>query len=117
MKIIEDLCLSYEKNLTSSAGSFDGKADSVKEPATAYLWVLYFMSQHYDYLKDHKKALQLVEQAIEHTPTLIELFLLKGKIYKHMGNMEQAVSCLDEAQSLDTADRLAVIATIVQKLK
>jgi len=105
VKIIEDLCLSYEKNLTSSAGSFDGKADSVKEPATAYLWVLYFMSQHYDYLKDHKKALQLVEQAIEHTPTLIELFLLKGKIYKHMGNMEQAVSCLDEAQSLDTADR------------
>jgi hypothetical protein len=28
------------------------------------------------------KALSIVEKAIEHTPTLIELFLLKGKIYK-----------------------------------
>ena len=104
VKIIEELILSYEKNLTSPEGSFDGQPDS-QEPATAYLWVLYYMSQHFDYLKDHQKALELVEKAIEHTPTLIELFLLKGKIHKHLGNMEMAVACLDEAQSLDTADR------------
>jgi len=106
VKIVEDLCLSYEKNLTCpETGSFDGEPGSAREPATAYLWVLYYMSQHYDYLKDHKKALRLVESAIEHTPTLIELFLLKGKVHKHMGNMQEAVKCLDEAQSLDTADR------------
>jgi len=104
VKIIEELILSYEKNLTSPEGSFDGQPDS-QEPATAYLWVLYYMSQHFDYLKDHQKALELAEKAIEHTPTLIELFLLKGKIHKHLGNMEMAVACLDEAQSLDTADR------------
>ncbi len=75
------------------------------EPATAELWVLYYLSQHYDYLGDYPKALTLVEEAIEHTPTLIELFLLKGKIFKHVGNLEEAVKCLDEAQSLDTADR------------
>ena len=90
--------------MTSPEGSFDGQPDS-QEPATAYLWVLYYMSQHFDYLKDHQKALELAEKAIEHTPTLIELFLLKGKIHKHLGNMEMAVACLDEAQSLDTADR------------
>jgi len=47
----------------------------------------------------------LVEEAIEHTPTLIELYLLKGKIFKHVGDLDEAVKCLDEAQSLDTADR------------
>ena len=121
IRIIEDLCHSYESCL-SNEGAFD--KDGEKEPATAYLWVLYFLSQHYDFKKDHKRALALVNQAIEHTPTLIELFLLKGKIFKvrkiccfvllpngsttslqHIGNMEEAVACLDEAQSLDTADR------------
>ncbi len=56
--------------------------DPVREPATAELWVLYFLSQHYDHLGDFARALTLVEEAIEHTPTLIELFLLKGKIFK-----------------------------------
>jgi len=103
VKIVEELVHSYEENLASPESTFDKGGE--KEPATAYLWVLYFLSQHYDFKKDHKKALELVNKAIEHTPTLIELFLLKGKIYKHIGNMEEAVACLDESQSLDTADR------------
>ena len=47
----------------------------------------------------------IVDEAINHTPTLIELFMLKGKIFKHVGNLDEAVNCFDEAQSLDTADR------------
>lgn len=43
--------------------------------------------------------------AIDHTPTLIELFVAKGRIFKHAGNPVEAYKCLDEAQSLDTADR------------
>ena len=43
--------------------------------------------------------------AISHTPTLVELYITKGKIYKHAGNFYSAVKWLDEAQSLDTADR------------
>ena len=31
--------------------------------------------------------------------------MLKGKIFKHCGNEDEAVNCFDEAQSLDTADR------------
>ena len=77
----------------------------IREPATAELWVLYFLSQHHDFLGDYAKALMLVEEAIEHTPTLIELFTLKGKIFKHVGDLDEAVRWMDEAQSLDTADR------------
>ena len=85
--------------------SFDSEGDMLQEPPTSLLWTYYYLSQHYDHRKDYAKALELVNTAIEHTPTLIELFTLKGKIYKHAGDPEEAVKCLDEAQSMDTADR------------
>jgi len=31
--------------------------------------------------------------------------MVKGKIYKHMGNMEEASFWLEEAREMDTADR------------
>ena len=37
--------------------------------------------------------------------TKLKAELNKGKIFKHCGNLEEAVNCFDEAQSLDTADR------------
>lgn len=50
-------------------------------------------------------ALKYVDKAIEHTPTLIELFICKAKIYKHAGEFEKAAEFMDEARELDTADR------------
>ena len=93
----------YYDNLKTQ-NSFDTEVDC-KEPATALLWLLYYLAQHWDHKKDFKKALETVDEAINHTPTLIELFMLKGKIFKHVGNLDEAVNCFDEAQSLDTADR------------
>lgn len=53
-----------------------------KEPPTALLWGYYYLAQHYDFLKQTKKALEHVNAALEHTPLLIELHALKAKIYK-----------------------------------
>jgi len=53
-----------------------------KEPASAILWAYYYLAQHFDYLKLPKVALEYIETAINHTPTLIELFVTKGRIYK-----------------------------------
>lgn len=50
-------------------------------------------------------ALDYINAAIASTPTLIELFYMKAKIYKHIGNLREAAKWMDEAQSLDTADR------------
>ena len=50
------------------------------------------------------RALALVDKAIEHTPTLIELYVVKARILKHAGDIFEAVKCLEEAQSLDTAE-------------
>ncbi|KAG5673749.1 hypothetical protein PVAND_003769 [Polypedilum vanderplanki] len=104
---IEKLTLEFVANLNST-GHFtkDDSSNGIpQEPASALLWTYYYLAQHYDYLKNTVKALEYVNLAIEHTPTLIELFVIKGKIYKHAGDVEEAYKWLDEAQSLDTADR------------
>lgn len=58
------------------------EADAPKEPASALLWAYYYLAQHYDHLCLTDKALDYINAAIDHTPTLIELFVTKGRIYK-----------------------------------
>uniref|UniRef100_A0A4W4DVI4 N(alpha)-acetyltransferase 15, NatA auxiliary subunit a n=1 Tax=Electrophorus electricus TaxID=8005 RepID=A0A4W4DVI4_ELEEL len=101
VSIIEELVVSYEKSLKSCRMFNDGKT----EPPTTLLWVQYFLAQHFDHMGQHAIALDYINTAIESTPTLIELFLIKAKIYKHAGNIREAARWMDEAQALDTADR------------
>ncbi len=96
--------LGYVENLEKH-GRFNNKNDGLKEAPTSLLWSYYFLAQLYDYDFKEEKSLFYINKAIEHTPTLIELYIFKGKIYKHCGSIYEAVKCLDEAQSLDTADR------------
>lgn len=103
IKIIENLMYGYLKNLKET-GHLCETDNEYKEPASI-LYVLMFLSQHHSYLGDTEKALSLIEQAIEHTPTLIELYIVKGKILKHAGDYVAAYEALQEAQALDTADR------------
>jgi tetratricopeptide (TPR) repeat protein len=56
--------------------------NSPKEPASALLWAYYYLAQHYDFLGNTEKALSYIDAAIDHTPTLIELFVTKGRVYK-----------------------------------
>ena len=81
--IIEELLLGYVSHLTSCERFDSEDVDSLAaEPASAVLWTYFYLAQHYDYLKDSVKALQYINMAIEHTPTLIELFVGKGRILK-----------------------------------
>ena len=102
-KMIDKLLTSFLEN-QQKVQSFEASG-SPQESPTSLLWTYYFLAQHYDHKGDFQKALELVNAAIDHTPTLIELFTLKGKIYKHAGDPDEAVKWLDEAQSMDTADR------------
>lgn len=56
--------------------------DGKEEPPTTLLWVQYYLAQHYDKIGQPSIALEYINTAIESTPTLIELFLVKAKIYK-----------------------------------
>ncbi|PWA32488.1 N-alpha-acetyltransferase 15, NatA auxiliary subunit-like [Gambusia affinis] len=102
--IIEELVLGYESCLKSSR-MFSEDDDGKEEPPTTLLWVQYFLAQHFDFIGKASLALEYINTAIDSTPTLIELFLVKAKIYKHAGNIKEAARWMDEAQALDTADR------------
>ncbi|KAM6923930.1 N-alpha-acetyltransferase 15, NatA auxiliary subunit-like [Xenentodon cancila] len=102
--IIEDLVVGYEICL-KSCRMFNENDDGKEEPPTTLLWVQYFLAQHFDFIGQPGPALEYINAAIDSTPTLIELFLVKAKIYKHAGNIKEAARWMDEAQALDTADR------------
>ncbi|XP_076665580.1 N-alpha-acetyltransferase 15/16 isoform X2 [Andrena cerasifolii] len=104
--IIQSLVLQYKEALKVHGHFSDQETENQqREPASALLWTYYYLAQHYDHLGLTEKALNEIDAAIEHTPTLIELFVTKGRIYKHAGNVQEAYKWLDEAQGLDTADR------------
>ncbi|XP_011499374.1 PREDICTED: N-alpha-acetyltransferase 15, NatA auxiliary subunit [Ceratosolen solmsi marchali] len=102
---IQSLVLQYKDALKAHGHFSDEDKDKPQEPASALLWNYYYISQHYDFLGCTQKALDEIDAAIYHTPTLIELFVTKGRIYKHAGDVQEAYKWLDEAQGLDTADR------------
>ncbi|UJR23099.1 hypothetical protein I4U23_026122 [Adineta vaga] len=105
IQIIDTLLKTYLANLTKY-GTFDVTTETDEvEPASTILWLQYYLSQHYDYLNQTDKAFEFIDQAIRDTPTLVELYMFKAKICKHAGDFQTAASLMDEAQSLDTADR------------
>ncbi|XP_049878339.1 N-alpha-acetyltransferase 15, NatA auxiliary subunit [Pectinophora gossypiella] len=101
---IERLILQYIENL-SKTGKFSADPEEETQPASALLWAYYYAAQHFDYKKDTDRALHYIDAAIDHTPTLIELFIAKGRIYKRAGDPVSAYQWLEEAQAMDTADR------------
>ncbi|XP_044635845.1 N-alpha-acetyltransferase 16, NatA auxiliary subunit isoform X4 [Equus asinus] len=104
ISIIQELVTNYEASL-KMCDFFSPYEKGEKEPPTTLLWVQYFLAQHFDKLGQYSLALDYINAAIASTPTLIELFYMKAKIYKHIGNLKEAAKWMDEAQSLDTADR------------
>ncbi|ORZ05507.1 NMDA receptor-regulated protein 1-domain-containing protein [Lobosporangium transversale] len=100
---VEKLVLGYLSALDKSK-SFDN-SESIVEPPTALLWTLYFLAQHFDFQRNTDKALEHINRAIEHTPTLVELHMTKGRILKHSGDYIGAMNAVNEARELDLQDR------------
>lgn len=82
VKMIEELIVDYINSLKFNGRYPDAVNTNPREPASALLWVYHYAAQHFDYLCQTEKALDHIDAAIEHTPTLIELFVTKGRIHK-----------------------------------
>ena len=78
---------------------------SQAELPTFLLWADYFLAQHHTFLGNHDKALTYIDDAISHTPTLVELHLVKARIYKHKGDKQTAMQVMNIARELDLQDR------------
>ncbi|KAL4293182.1 hypothetical protein AHAS_Ahas18G0102500 [Arachis hypogaea] len=49
-----------------------------KEPPSTLMWTLFLLAQHYDRRGQYKVALSKIDEAIEHTPTVIDLYSVKA---------------------------------------
>jgi N-alpha-acetyltransferase 15/16, NatA auxiliary subunit len=115
-QIIQDLAESYLESLKSHATFPDPVKDTPQpngistksEPPTTLLWTLYFLSLHYVHPKSQRdvpRSMQFVEEAIQHTPTLVELHLTKARLLKYQNDLSGAVDALMVARDLDLQDR------------
>lgn len=86
-------------------GNLNGQKDGERETPTTLLWAYYFMAQHHDYLLQSELAIEYINKAIAHTPTLVELYMVKAKIYKHAGAIQKAAEIMNDARELDLQDR------------
>ena len=76
-----------------------------EQDPTVHLWLLYFAAQHYLFIKNYTEAFKFINEAIKHTPTVVDLYIVKAKIYKKAGDSEKASKLYEEARKLDQADR------------
>ena len=75
------------------------------EPPTTLLWSLYYMAQHQDWKGRYPEAIDNINKAIEHSPTLVESYMVKAKIYKHAGSILKASDAMNTARKMDLQDR------------
>lgn len=81
------------------------EADPPLEGPSTLLWLLFLLAQHYDRRRLTGRALEKIDEAIRHTPTVTDLYLVKGRILKHAGDPAAAAALADEARTMDLADR------------
>ncbi|KAG2046531.1 N-terminal acetyltransferase A, auxiliary subunit [Suillus hirtellus] len=96
-QIIEDIVEELRATFATSTG------DSVQP--TTYLWALYLLAQHHSYLGRHKQALEILDIAIAHTPTLPELYMTRARALKRAGDPHGAARAMNDARLLDGQDR------------
>nr|XP_024371729.1 N-terminal acetyltransferase A complex auxiliary subunit NAA15-like isoform X2 [Physcomitrium patens] len=101
-EILEEVFVEVVSSLQTSK-TFPGSSD-VEAPST-YLWTLCLLAQHFDKIRQYEKAYSYINQAIEHTPTVIDFYLVKGRILKHAGDPTAAAALANEARTMDLADR------------
>lgn len=100
--ILETLVLELQESIKTT-GAYPGRAE--KEPPSTLMWILFYLAQHYDRRGQYDIALAKIDEAIQHTPTVIDLYSVKSKILKHGGDFAAAAALADEARCMDLADR------------
>ncbi|KAI3766668.1 hypothetical protein L2E82_16737 [Cichorium intybus] len=100
--ILEKLLLDIEESIKTTGG-YPGRSE--KEPPSTLLWTMFYLAQHYDRRGLYDIALAKIDEAIQHTPTVIDLYSVKSKILKHGGDFAASAALADEARCMDLADR------------
>ena len=106
--LLEQLMTGYLEAL-AAGGKFPAAVgtgeDEGPEPPSSEVWVRLYLAQHFRWRGLLDEALGMVDAAIAHTPTVIELYNEKANIMLGYGDYEGAAFLADYARKLDLADR------------
>lgn len=88
------------------------KYESSEKDPLNLTWIKYFVSQHYYRLGDYENSMKKINEAIQITPTLIELYMYKARILKHQGRLADAANEMNTARRMDLQDRFVNTKTV-----
>jgi len=92
----------FIKALSADIPTFDGVTE---EAPTTLTFAQLFFAQHLDFQGLWTEALEVLDQAINDTPTLADLRTCKARVLKHLGDLDTSSELLSEAREMDLADR------------
>lgn len=115
-ELVEGLLLRYLSHLEQDVSWFGPPADedagtsqccdeAAEEPPTSLLFTLMITAYHFDFVGDTPRALEYADRALKHTPTLVEIYTCKARIYRHGGDLRESAKWFDEVRQMDLADR------------
>ncbi|EKF99071.1 N-acetyltransferase subunit Nat1, putative [Trypanosoma cruzi] len=100
-KQIGEVFLEWESEIQrNDFSSFGGKANP-----SFLLWIWMYLSSHHCRLRDFDQALHYINLAIDHTPTVELLYLMKAKILERNQQFDEAAMNADKARQLDLQDK------------
>lgn len=102
-KLILGLVNDYISSLKSNSKLLPD--DEFDEPPSTELWTWYLRAGLHELAGEYKEGLAVLDKCIDHTPTAVDLYELKGRVLKASGDFKAAVDCLDAGRDLDRQDR------------
>ena len=100
---IKSLLETYIENL-GNFSKFSENDTNIESP-TALLWCMFLYTHILIKSGDYTEALIIINKCINHTPTALDMYLLKSKILKKLGNVLEASDVSNQGRILDTQDR------------
>ena len=79
-----------------------GRAGGEEQHPTALLWTLHFAAQHFAHFRQFTRALALSDEAVAHTPTVVEIQMGKAKILKVRTALRMAVLAGDANRDVNS---------------
>lgn len=102
--LIEEVMLGFQRQLQAT-NRFAGDEDGPEELPSTYLWVLVLLGTHYYRKGEFQRALDHLDEALRHTPTIEMLHVIRGRIVKHLNDPVKAWESVEKGRLLDVADR------------
>eukprot|EP00566_Odontella_aurita_P002766 CAMPEP_0113530782 /NCGR_PEP_ID=MMETSP0015_2-20120614/3136_1 /TAXON_ID=2838 /ORGANISM="Odontella" /LENGTH=909 /DNA_ID=CAMNT_0000429553 /DNA_START=181 /DNA_END=2910 /DNA_ORIENTATION=+ /assembly_acc=CAM_ASM_000160 len=88
-----------------SGSKFSSSAFEEEQSPSTLLWALYLRSFLHELCGEYSEGITVADKCIEHTPTAVDVYELKGRLLAAAGDISSAADALDQGRELDKQDR------------